>query len=309
MFPINEHPYFGIHVKEQIDHLKNHHSVNSSVFFINSFIKGRLEYFRSLRNLIKLIKKGRFDIIHIHYGLSGFFLIFYRPKTKIFLTLHGGDILSKQGKSLQVKLTKLILPMVNKVILLNQEMIDIVKQYNNNYVLLPCGVDINFFKPNPDVIKNKNIKTILFPGDPNREVKNFPLFLAVVDELCKNESYKIEIKTVHNLDRQGVVDVLTYSDCLVMTSFSEGSPQIIKEAIACNLPVVSVPVGDVENVLRDITACFVTKSFDVQELTEKIIQSLDYFNPSVRNEFIDKGNLDSITIGNRIKREYEKAIL
>jgi teichuronic acid biosynthesis glycosyltransferase TuaC len=55
-----------------------------------------------------------------------------------------------------------------------------------------------------------------------------------------------------------------------MTSFSEGSPQIIKEALACNVPIVSINVGDIELLLNNVNNCYIINSFDVQLFADKI---------------------------------------
>jgi glycosyltransferase involved in cell wall biosynthesis len=56
------------------------------------------------------------------------------------------------------------------------------------------------------------------------------------------------------------------ADVLLVTSFTEGSPTVVQEAMACNLPVVSVDVGDVRERLQGVAACEVVVGRDPNEL-------------------------------------------
>lgn len=304
MFPTIAHNYYGIHVKEQIDDMKKQFKFDSLLFFINALENGKGEYLKSILAIRKLIKIFNPEIIHIHYGLSGLFLLFFRPKCKIFVTLHGGDILAKQGNYLQVLLTKIILKRVDKAFILNAEMAVTLSKLGVPFEILPCGVDVNFFSPINREEKKDSTKTIVFPGDPNRKVKNFELFENVVVELKKTYLDKINIKIVHDLNRGQVADLLCNSDCLVMTSHSEGSPQIVKEALSCNLPVVSVPVGDVKEVIDELPSCFVTQNHSAKELAACVIKSFNTDSSDLRQRFINKGIYDNCSITNRLYKNY-----
>lgn len=309
MYPNERMPYYGIFVKEQFDELSKNEDIFLNLFFINAIEKGKLEYIKSIFKIFKKTRKEKFDVIHIHYGLSGLFLLFFKPKTKIFLTLHGGDILIRQGKYFQVWLTKKIIKKVYKIFILNQEMEDIVKKNNINYHLLPCGINKDFFKPESDqktIISSKKI--IVFPGDPNRIVKNFPLFLNVI-QILKTEypSWEIEFKCIHNVSREQVRDLLCSADCLLMTSISEGSPQVVKEALSCNLPVVSLPVGDVCEILKDIPSCHTSQTNDAHELSYLITLALKERSANIRNCFLKKRIYDNSWVANAIVKEYEQA--
>lgn len=305
MFPTASHKYYGIHVKEQIDGLKKYFNFDSLLFFINALECGKIEYLKSIIAIAKSIKKYKPDVIHIHYGISGIFLLFYRPRCKIFITLHGGDILPKQGNYLQIALTKIILKKVDAAFILNSEMSVALSKLSIPYEILPCGIDVNYFNPNRHVIKKELNKTIVFPGDPNRLVKNYKLFEKVVEELKILYSGDFNIQIVHNLNRNQVANLLCNSDCLIMTSWSEGSPQIVKEALSCNLPVVSVPVGDVEEVIKGLPGCYITQKHCAKELAECIIKSFNSDASNLRGKFINKGIYDNEAIINRLYKKYQ----
>jgi glycosyltransferase involved in cell wall biosynthesis len=68
-----------------------------------------------------------------------------------------------------------------------------------------------------------------------------------------------------------------------MTSIREGSPQIIKEAMACGCPIVTTDVGDVKKVISTIEGCYIT-SFNPYEIAEKIKIALEFSRKNKRTK-------------------------
>ena len=303
MYPTtNQH--YGVFVKEQVDEITRTIKCEHDLYYINARDKGKLQYFFSIFKIPLKIYRGKFDLIHIHYGLSALFLLFYRPKAKVFLTLHGSDILLTKGNKLQVYITRMLLKRVDKALILNKQMEAIVKPLKIDYEILPCGVNIDFFKPIPVDGCKVNTKLIVFPGSPLVEIKNYGLFKKVIEHLKRNTEFVIEEAQVNNLSREGVRDLLNKADCLLMTSISEGSPQVIKEALSCGTPVVSVPVGDVQFMLDRIPHCYVSETRKVEELATLVLKALEGKGMEIRKAFIDKKIYDHRTVTDRIVRSY-----
>lgn len=309
MFPCGLFPVFGIFVKEQMDDLIARMKVDWDLVYINAREKGKLAYIKSVFHILDKVKKHEYDIIHIHYGLSALFLLFFKPKSKVFLTLHGADILIKQGKKWQVFLTKKILRRVDKVFVLNKEMEEIAQTLGVNYEVLPCGVNIDFFKPNGQLKKEEKSKLVVFPSSPLVGVKNFPLFEKVIQLLRQKSDYTVEFACIQNLTRAEVRDLLNRADCLLMTSTSEGSPQVIKEALACGLPVVSVPVGDVPSMMEEVPHCYVATSYAAAELCQLVLEIFEGKQNAfdIRNAFINKKIYDSHSVTRRLVECYREA--
>ncbi|RZK77238.1 MAG: glycosyltransferase, partial [Pedobacter sp.] len=242
--------------------------------------------------------------IHIHYGLSALFLLFFRPKKKIFVTFHGADILKEQGHYIQVLISKYIAKKVDKVFILNDEMEVIMKKLKVPYEILPCGVDTDFFKDTVAQNKPDNSKLLLFSGDPERTVKNYPLFEKIVENIKTKTNTNILVDCVHNKNREQVREILNQADCLVMTSFSEGSPQIVKEALSCNLPVVSVPVGDIPTVINGISSCYAASGHHANELADLTLLAIENRSNSVREEFLNKKLYENKYICSKIYQNY-----
>ena len=303
MYPTESHPFDGIFVKEQIDDLYESYDFFYDVFLINSVHKTKLEYFKSIYSIHKKLARYSPDIIHIHYGLSGFFLLFFKPKAKIFLTLHGSDFNNRGSNYLQVWLSKRIISRVDTVFVQNSEMRSKALKFNRNIEILTCGVNTDFFKPE---IKRKENgkKMILFPSNPLRDVKNFPLFNEVINELKEQYKHKIIVSTLENVNRAQVKEILNEADCLLLTSKTEGSPQVIKESLSCGLPVVSVPVGDVAEMIEGIPNCYISSTHEAKELAKLVNNSLSKGIEGIRESFLRKKQYSSIAITERLANFY-----
>jgi teichuronic acid biosynthesis glycosyltransferase TuaC len=274
MYPVPDYIYFGIHVKEQIDALKKDEGVEGDVYFINGR-ESKLNYFKSISALRNKIENGNYDLIHIHYGISGLFLLFYTPEIPIFVTLHSGELFQKKGyinHLMQKNLTMAIVKKVEKVIVLNDTMVSLLSPYKDKLVKLPCGTDLELFTNNGQP-KTSDKFVIGFPGNKERKEKNYPLFMEIITELSKGIT--VEVIEFHNLTRDEVIAGLGNIDLLLMTSTVEGSPQIIKEAMACNRPIISTKVGDVDDLLKNVTNSYVIDSFTPSDFLEPVVKIMN----------------------------------
>jgi glycosyltransferase involved in cell wall biosynthesis len=304
MYPTNKYPFDGIFIKEQIENLHSGCEFKHKIYLIESVHKSKFEYIKSIFKIPQNIKHYKPDIIHVHYGISGLFLLIFRPKVKIYLTLHGSDFNNRGSNYLQVWLSRKIISKVDIVIVQNWAMKKQALLYNNNVHVLTCGVDTEFFKP--EKIKKINIKEkiILFPSSPLRNVKNYPLFLEVVMELKEVHNYTIKIRNLENVTRIQVKKILNQSDCLLMTSLTEGSPQVVKESLSCGLPVVSVPVGDVSEMIKEVPNCFISSSHDAKELAKLVVKTFKNDKKEIRKAFLIKKQYSNAIIAERLATLY-----
>ena len=94
---------------------------------------------------------------------------------------------------------------------------------------------------------------------------------------------------------------------MVLTSFHEGSPNVIKEAMACNCPIVATNVGDVEFIIGDTKGCYIS-DFDANDVAEKIKLALEFGKKTEgRNRIIEFG-LDSRSVARKIIRVYKQVL-
>jgi glycosyltransferase involved in cell wall biosynthesis len=100
--------------------------------------------------------------------------------------------------------------------------------------------------------------------------------------------------------------LMNAADALIFTSLQEGSPNAVKEALACNLPVVSVPVGDVAERLRGVSNCELVQEDDPDALATALERVLQRGGRSDGRTAV--ANLDERVIAQRVINVYTRAV-
>jgi len=311
MFPTETRPNYGVFVKEQMEAVVRYYpDVDYELYYIDNK-NGNKAYLSSIIRINNKINRGNYDIVHVHYGLSGLFLLnpFRRWKVPVIMTLHGGDIQPEQGKTIQVALTRMILRHVDAAITLNDRMTELVSGRCRNVVKIACSVDTDIFTPseNKHVLpcQDRRIR-LLFPSDPGRAVKNYPLFQDVVSVLERKYNLSVDTECIVNMNRKQVAQTMRDSDLMLMTSISEGSPQVVKEAMACNLPVVSTKVGDVDVLLGGVNRSAWSESANSENIADLVYYSVYKDEPvgvPGRDKIFDLG-LDHSSVSTQIYNLY-----
>jgi len=122
------------------------------------------------------------------------------------------------------------------------------------------GVDLARFSPVPRAEACRALgldpgrRRVLFAADPALPGKRFPLAQTAV-QIARREDERVELHVANGLPPERMPLEMSACDVLVVTSLHEGSPMVVKEALACNLPVVSVDVGDVAERTRGVPGC------------------------------------------------------
>lgn len=226
--------------------------------------KGLMGYWRNKKLLFQKIRSFQPDIIHAHYGLSGL-LANTQRKIPVVTTYHGSDI-NTSGLFILSRLNMVLSS--HNIFVSNENKLK--SGLSKNFTLLPCGVDTKTFVPGLKSESKKLLgldseqKLVLFSSAFDIEVKNSALALSAIALL--QDVRLIELK---NYSRSQVSLLMNAVDVALMTSFTEGSPQFVKEAMACNCPIVSVPVGDVPFVLEGVEGCFIA-GYDAIDIAEKL---------------------------------------
>jgi len=123
--------------------------------------------------------------------------------------------------------------------------------------LIPCGVDLEKFRPvdreyaRQRVGLSASCTYVLFPFDPGRQLKRHDLAEAAV-ALLRRQGMDVSLLAVWNASNDQMPLYYAAADAMVLCSDTEGSPTSVKEALACNLPVVSTDVGDVRAIMRGV---------------------------------------------------------
>lgn len=310
VYPTDKHPYHGIFVKEQVDAIKRlHPNVEFDIHYINGFL-GKLEYFKSIWEVSRHINRGNYDLVHIHYGLAGMYLYWpFVKKVKTLVTFHGSDIQPKGGNGkISETVSRHAAKKADAAIILNDDMDAMVKPFCANTHMIPCAVEINTFQPMTKTEKHNKIQ-VVFPSNHERQVKNYPLFCEVMSLLKDKYGIEAEERELKNMTRKEIAQLYSNADVVLMTSKSEGSPQAVKEAMACNLPCVSTPVGDVNVLLNGVKDSYVSKEHNAEELAALVAKSLKRDGEGISGrEQILKLGVDEDAVANKVYKLYQKIV-
>lgn len=261
-------------VYDQMNAIKKlNKDISFDVFLVHG--KGINGYLKQKTKLIEKINEYQPDIIHAHGGHIGL-LTLLQHKVPVVVTFHGSEVNLKSIRWI----SEIVLFFSTHSIFVSNKMLMKMHPFRKNYSIIPCGVDLSIFKP-MDSIQAKialgiavEEKYILFASSFNNSIKNFHLAQIVLDDFADYTIREIKDRT-----RQEVNLLINGAEAVLMTSFSEGSPQIIKEALACNQRIISVNVGDVEEQLSGVDACVVC-STNKDEIANELKKILTLARPT-----------------------------
>ncbi len=262
-------------------------------------IKGYLKHIFILR---KFLKDKTYDIVHAHYSLSAIVasLAGVRP---LVVSLMGSDVKGSPIFKYLIKTCNLLF--WEKVIVKSEDMKETCGITKTE--ILPNGVDFKKFKPfsRQEGLKvtgwDSSKKHILFAANPNRKEKNYELAKKAFDLLGISG---VELHTLTNIPNTHMPSYLNSSDVILLTSLWEGSPNVIKEAMACNCKIVSVDVGDVQKVIGKTRGCYVTNNV-ATEIAEKLKEALTL--PDKTKGRIDIPYLEARNVAKQLTNIYRKA--
>lgn len=306
-YPTLNYPVFGIFVKEQIESLQSQRAENE-VFFINGKERGKSEYFNAVFKLRRHLKHNKYDVIHCHHSFSALILVLSGGALNSKCVVSYQNTILKEGGTL---LFTLLIAFFDVIILKNKSPEIIHKKT----VYLPNGVNTEFFTPHDQLICKDKLgldrqkRYILFFSSNNiRPQKRLDRFNQVIEILNNRFHFKnIEPLVLTNTRRDLMPYYIAASDLHVLTSDFEGSPNSVKECLACNTPVVSTPVGNVKELMSDIDGCFISSSFEADELAILSRDALEFNGFSSREKIIEKG-LDLISVAQQLMCIYKKLI-
>ena len=198
------------------------------------------------------------DVVHANFGLTAPHALAQR-RAPVVLSLWGSDVFGQFGW-----LSKLCAPLCDAVIVMSDEMADALPC---EATVVPHGVDLETFAPEPRDAARATLgwdsdgHHVLFPAPTTRPEKNFSRAERVVEAARSRLDDRVVLHTPDGaLPHDRMPTVMNAADAMVLTSRHEGSPNVVKEALACNLPVVSTPVGDVPDRLDGVSPSAVSAS-------------------------------------------------
>ena len=266
---------------------------------------GFFGYLKNVFPLRKYLKNNNFDVIHTHYSLSSIVASLAGSKN-VVTSLMGSDI--KSNCYIKIILFFFIHYIWKKTIVKSEDMK--MSLGNSDIEVIPNGVDIDFFKPSEKLESqiilgwDKNKIHVLFPANPKRKVKNYSLALESISSICSDQ---IELHYLNNVSYFELPTYYNASDVILLTSLWEGSPNAIKESMACNRPIVSVDVGDVKILFENTNGCFICKH-DLEEISNAILKAIEIKTSDGRKRIIDL-SLDSNSVAIKLILLYNHVLL
>lgn len=211
------------------------------------------DYLRYYPRMLSAVREYDVDLVHAHYGLVAP-LALAQPIRPVVLSLWGTDLMGDR-RWLQ-GFSRFGARGADATILPSSAMADAI---GTDYHLIPFGVDLELFKPmDRDVARERlgwstDRPVALFPYDPDRPEKRYKLAERVVSEAAVD----VDLRTIVSAPYEDVPLYMNASDLLLVTSSRESGPMTVKEAAACNLPVVATDVGFVRETIADVRNCAV----------------------------------------------------
>jgi teichuronic acid biosynthesis glycosyltransferase TuaC len=269
-------------IDRQIKFLRNE---GLNVDFV-SFLGHRnvFRYFSAWVKIQFLINKNRYHLIHAQFGHNG--LLPLLPKRlPLVVTFRGSDVLGfieKDSRSplickLQKHINNFVAKFADQVIVVSKHLIAHLPE--REYHVIPSGIDLIMFSPMLQVEAREILgldqgKTlVLFNGSKGRAVKRLPLALQVMD-LIRNQFPDASLVVLEGVPHERVPLFMNACDALLVTSIHEGSPGMVKEAIACNLPIVSTDVGDVRERIKSFSGCKVVDDDNPETIAKALVKIL-----------------------------------
>jgi glycosyltransferase involved in cell wall biosynthesis len=271
MYPTAGSPAVGTFVYDQVASLRAA-GVHVDVLHMDSRAS-KWSYVRGLFKLRRALQRRRYDLIHAHYVFSGV-IARAQWKVPVVLTHHGCEVLGYPRW--QTWLAKMVTPFFDEVVYVTEQMRRAL--HDDDGWVIPCGIDLDAFQPIPRDEARAALglpadkPLVLWAGESWRPEKQFWLAeqaMARLKASLPDAALVLLTKQPHEV----VPTYMSACDALVLTSMLEGSPMVVKEAMACNLPVVSVRVGDVPEVVDGTDACAIAEP-DPDDIAQRLAEAL-----------------------------------
>jgi len=253
-------------IKDLVEALKAK-GIMVDVLYVDRY-RGVRSYIQAAWKMVRLsLQRRQYDLIHAFYGHCGF-LARLQARYPIVVTFLGSDLLHPRDGAIG----KIVARVVNGVIVQSEEMKRVAGR--DDAAIIPFGVNLELFKPCPMENARRELglpldeKLVLFPWNPARAVKRFDLIREAV-RVVQKKFDRVRLIAVFDQPHETVAKYMNACNALVLASEHEGSPMALREAMACNLPIVAVDVGDVRQIIENTEGCYLCQR-DPADIAEKL---------------------------------------
>jgi glycosyltransferase involved in cell wall biosynthesis len=275
IYPTARNPVSGPFVEQQIRSLRET-GLTVEVMLVDRAQRGMGVYLGLGRKVRERLSSFDADLVHSMYGgvMAAQVVDAVKDRPTV-VTFHGSDLLGERlsgtarrmiagvGVWASVKAARQASGTVVVSHALKRFLLERV--HPRHVRVIPCGVDLEQFKTlDRDLCRqrlgwDKSSFHVLFPATNGNPVKRPDLARAAVEAVHKN-GMKVTLHYLQSVPHGEVPIWLNASDVLIMTSLHEGSPTVVKEALACQIPIVSVDVGDVSERIAGVPGCYLAEA-------------------------------------------------
>lgn len=284
MLPAPDAPHAGRYTQQQVEALRRI-GLDVEELFIYRRAKGMRVYARLPALLRKAIALFKPDLVHVMYGGIMSHLVAYVVRDRpVVVTFHGSDLLGQPHErpvrrflgACGVIASRQAAKRCHGVVAVAEHLLKRLPENipSSHIRIIPCGIDLDLFQPIDQALCRERLGWtndtfhILFQNTGDA-VKRPHLASTAVERL-KGLGVKAELHHLRGVSYNQVPIWLNASDVLLVTSYHEGSPTIVKEALACNLPIVSLDVGDVRERISGTEGCYMALP-DAHDLSAKLL--------------------------------------
>ena len=274
----------GTFVEQQVMGLRSV-GVEVKVLYVNRVRSGASAYIGVQALVMSSLAAFDADIVHVMYGGVMAWLVTKAVRARpTIVTFHGSDLLGETLAGpwrrliagLGVRCSRQSAHRASGVVVVSPALRDVLPATvsRSRIRVIPCGIDVNRFIPLDRQACRRQLGwsndrlVVLFNSNGGDPVKRPALAYAAVEAL-QRAGVPAELRELRDRPYAEMPTFLNAGDVLLLTSRHEGSPTIVKEALACNVPVVSVDVGDVRQRIEGIAGCYLAEP-NAQALAEKL---------------------------------------
>ena len=311
-WPTATNSYSGSFVARQVDALREL-GIEVDVFHFRG-AKRLMNYLAAWRGVRARLAGAKYDLIHAQWGQSA--LLALPKRVPLVITYRGADLEGFVGRHARHHILSPVLRIISKLVAKFADEIIVVSEHFRDKLhterchVIPTGVNLGLFKPMPQAEARvqlglpKERKLVLFAGSEANAIKRYGLAASAVSHL---PAYlDAQLVAVSSVPHQMMPVYMNACDVLLVTSLHEGSPNVVKEALACQLPVVAVDVGDVRSRIEKFEECSVCDIDDPETIAGALESTLiTGKRPASRTSVID---LEEAVIAKRVRDVYSKAV-
>lgn len=271
--------------------------------------KGYLKNIKPLRNQIK---EGHYDVVHAHYAWVGYLTSIASAglPTPMVVSLMGNDVLDHWWYPGLARMVARLKPWKAVIVKSNEMKQRLGLQ---RAIVVPNGVNMEKFQPMDTEKCQERLgwkaesgkKHILFPATPEETRKNWPLAEAAV-KLLDERVRGVELHGMVGVKNEETPIWYNAADVVVLPSFYEGSPNAVKEAMACNRPMVTTDMGDCRERIEGVEGCYVANTYEIEEFTELLGKALAFGGKTKGRERLLVDGIADYQIAERLIKIFEK---